>query len=405
MEVSCDMRAKTQDERSMVLMKQKLTSEYLRHLAETGHSSHQVQLPAGSNWRVQEPGAGQAGCVEGAAGGSGVELETVTAYRDQMVGQDHQNYQGRDPALGLVIISVQNTKLGEGQTLVHLIIRLERGTLHESFQPEDDIELEDSESVLNLAKIVCPDLTVDKVDLITSPEAEKIIAEFDDKICANQLKKNYKFGVLYQREGQVEESEIFGNVGHNEQFEQFISTLGEKVSTDSGMDFVSSSFLDYNFKFHVSTLLPHSASDPQQCDRKARIGNDVVCIVFQSGPATFSPEIITSQFLHVYIVLQPVGSDCYKVSVVSKSGVPEFGPNFPREEIFQISEDFKNKLFAKLINAEQASSKTGKLAQLNLRLRQSMLNQLDEKLKQDMNRSVQSKKLDDGWRPWFCHVL
>ena len=100
-------------------------------------------------------------------------------------------------------------------------------------------------------------------------------------------------------------------------------------------------------------------------------------------------------------MLQPVSSDEYKVSVVSKSGVPDFGPNFPREGIIQVNKDFREKLFAKLINAEQASYKTGKLAELNLRYRQSLLSQMDEKVKKDISDGEQQ---DGGWRSW-CPVL
>jgi RAP1 GTPase activating protein 1 len=42
--------------------------------------------------------------------------------------------------------------------------------------------------------------------------------------------------------------------------------------------------------FHVSTLLPYSAVDPQQIHRKRRIGNDIGVIVFQDG-GTFKPSI------------------------------------------------------------------------------------------------------------------
>ena len=95
--------------------------------------------------------------------------------------------------------------------------------------------------------------------------------------------------------------------------------------------------------------------------------------------------------------MEPVGSDHYKISVVSKSKVPVFGPNFCREEIIPISEDFKEKLLTKMINAEQASCKTGKLAQMNLRYRQSMLNQLDQKLKEDLTLGFETEKPDNGW--------
>ena len=46
-------------------------------------------------------------------------------------------------------------------------------------------------------------------------------------------------------------------------------------------------------------ILPPHRSD--HCDRKAKIGNCVCCVVFQVGDAVFSPEIVTSQFLHCYI--------------------------------------------------------------------------------------------------------
>ena len=214
----------------------------------------------------------------------------------------HHNYQGIDPITGISIISVMNTADVDGQKSAHIIVRLSTGSSLETFQADEVIEAGDTDSVLNLVKIICPELTVEKLELLTqSPETEGIIVDYDDKIHENQLKRDYRFGVLYQEIGQVDETEIFGNIGHSEKFENFLKTLGEKVSTDDGKDYVGTKFQDYSLKFHVSTLLPHSSSDSQQCKRKARIGNDVVCIVFQSGETTFSPEIITSQFLHVYI--------------------------------------------------------------------------------------------------------
>ena len=98
-------------------------------------------------------------------------------------------------------------------------------------------------------------------------------------------------------------------------------------------------------------------------------------------------------------MLQPVGSDHYKISVVSKSGVPDFGPSFPKEGVVQINEDFKERLFTKLINGWQAAGKTGQLAHWNLQYRQTMLNQLEENLKQDLTRT------SAGCKPWFCQVL
>jgi RAP1 GTPase activating protein 1 len=58
--------------------------------------------------------------------------------------------------------------------------------------------------------------------------------------------------------------------------------------------------------FHVSTLLPHSTKDEQQLERKRHIGNDRVAIIFQEENTPFSPEMINSKLLQVFIVIQPV---------------------------------------------------------------------------------------------------
>ena len=114
--------------------------------------------------------------------------------------------------------------------------------------------------------------------------------------------------MLYQRSKQSSESEIFGNIGHCEKFEHFLrQNLGYSSADDE--DFIKTTYQDFSLKFYVSTLLPHSKTNSQQLARKARIGNCCVSIVFQAAEdkTIFSPEIITSQFLHVYVVVQPVG--------------------------------------------------------------------------------------------------
>lgn len=68
--------------------------------------------------------------------------------------------------------------------------------------------------------------------------------------------------------------------------------------------------------FHVSTLLPYSRNDSSQIQRKRHIGNDIVTIVFQEENTPFHPSMIKSNFLHVFLVIQPVqvlSRTCYKV--------------------------------------------------------------------------------------------
>lgn len=58
--------------------------------------------------------------------------------------------------------------------------------------------------------------------------------------------------------------------------------------------------------FHVSTFLPLSEKDQQYVERKRHIGNDRVAIVFQDRDTVFSPKIIKSKLLHVFMLVQPV---------------------------------------------------------------------------------------------------
>lgn len=70
--------------------------------------------------------------------------------------------------------------------------------------------------------------------------------------------------------------------------------------------------------FHVSTLLPYTPNDTTQIQRKRHIGNDIVAIVFQEENTPFHPSMIKSNFLHVYLVVQPaqiLSRPCYKVSI------------------------------------------------------------------------------------------
>ena len=63
----------------------------------------------------------------------------------------------------------------------------------------------------------------------------------------------------------------------------------------------------------IQSLLFISKTDKQQLARKRHIGNDIVCIVFQDPGASFSPEMVSSQFLHAYIVVQSCSEDRYKI--------------------------------------------------------------------------------------------
>ena len=56
--------------------------------------------------------------------------------------------------------------------------------------------------------------------------------------------------------------------------------------------------------FHVSTMLPFSALDLQQLERKRHLGNDVVVIIYKEGDQLFDPSCLHSEFNHIFIVVQ-----------------------------------------------------------------------------------------------------
>ncbi|MED6269371.1 Rap1 GTPase-activating protein 1 [Characodon lateralis] len=118
--------------------------------------------------------------------------------------------------------------------------------------------------------------------------------------------------------------------------------------------------------------------------RKRHIGNDIVAIVFQEENTPFVPDMIASNFLHAYVVVQVVNpcSDnvVYKVSVTARDDVPFFGPALPNPAIFKRGAEFHEFLFTKLINAEYACYKAEKFAKLEERTRSALLETLYEEL-------------------------
>jgi len=290
-----------------------------------------------------------------------------------------------------------------GTKETQIILRDVRQTRKEAFANVEDGSELDAERVLNLAKIVSPELEIEKLEEIECDDIKEWIAINDENYNELLLRKNYTFGVLYQKKQQSTESEIFGNVGHCDKFDRFLALLGELTTNnrdDSLCFHVNKTYQDFHLKFYVSTLLPHSTTNSQQLARKSRIGNCCVSIVFQEGETLFSPEIITSQFLHVYVVIQPLEEpDRYRVQVVSKIGVPDFGPQFDATEI--ITKENFDKFASKLINAVQASYKTGKLAELRKKYKLAGLSQITHKIEQWQNRR-QNEKEEAGWK---CSLL
>ncbi|EMP34565.1 GTPase-activating Rap/Ran-GAP domain-like protein 3, partial [Chelonia mydas] len=125
---------------------------------------------------------------------------------------------------------------------------------------------------------------------------------------------NFKFGVLYAKDGQLTDDEMFSNETGSGSFQRLLNLLGDTVTLKgwtgyrggldtkndtTGIYSIYTVYQGHEIMFHVSTMLPYSKENKQQVERKRHIGNDIVTIVFQEGEESspaFKPSMIRSHF-------------------------------------------------------------------------------------------------------------
>ncbi|XP_029603530.1 rap1 GTPase-activating protein 1 isoform X1 [Salmo trutta] len=316
---------------------------------------------------------------------------TAKIYRKHFLGKEHFNYYSVDGALGHLVFSLKYDEIGDQEHL-RLMLRTKLKTYHDVIPISC---LTEFPNVVQMAKLVCEEVNVDRFFPALYPKASRLIATFDEHVISN----NFKFGVIYQKFGQTSEVELFGNSDESPAFVEFLEFLGEKVELhdfkgfrggldvtygQTGSESVYHNYRNKEIMFHVSTKLPYTEGDTLQLQRKRHIGNDIVAIVFQEESTPFVPDMIASNFLHAYVVVQ-VENACtdnvlYKVSVTARDDVPFFGPPLPDPAVFRKGPEFQEFLFTKLINAEYACYKAEKFAKLEERTRSALLETLYEEL-------------------------
>jgi hypothetical protein len=208
---------------------------------------------------------------------------------------------------------------------------------------------------------------------IKDTELDKKLMEFEK----NEVTKWYKFGLLNTQQGQVDESEFYGNREISNDFQEFMDCIGEKIElkgwenwageldvrcNTTGTHSLYTMWQGYEIMFHVASFLPYSSVDPQQIERKRFIGNDIVVLIFKEGNTPFPPDVLHSHFNHVFIVVTPdyemkkkTNKTFYRLSIACKEGVPPYPPDFPKDYLFEKGEEFREFLLVKLINAERAA--------------------------------------------------
>nr|CAB3265433.1 rap1 GTPase-activating protein 1 [Phallusia mammillata] len=321
--------------------------------------------------------------------------DVTTAYREHFVGKEHVNlyaYDETNDTIGSIVMSVKYEHSSDKASLGRhrVLLRCRNASWTRCFPVTPDCG-----GPVQWAKTLCEDMNIDKFLPVISPTVWQNVLQFDE----HSINSSHKFGLVYQRKQQAREEEVFGNCVESPGFREFLDFLGDSVNLQGfqgfrgGLDVnhghtgetsIHSVFEDREIMFHVSTKLPYVEGDRQQLQRKRHIGNDIVAIVFQDEETPFVPNMITSHFLHAYIVIQPLNpctDKCrYKVSVTCREDVPEFGPPLPEPAVFERNDQFRTWLYCKLINAETACCKSEQFAKLQYRTRSMLLDQLHDEL-------------------------
>ncbi|KAG9352001.1 hypothetical protein JZ751_023252 [Albula glossodonta] len=320
------------------------------------------------------------------------------------VSPEHQNFFGKDEHLGPLAISIlrEEKESSNGSQYSYRIIfrttelRTLRGSvLEESVYNTPRHANPRGLSPKKLLEHILPELNLSCLYLgSNSPKVKDTLLKLDEQ----GLNFQRKVGVMYCKAGQSSEEDMYNNEMAGPAFDEFLDLLGERVrlqgfdkyraqldnKTDStGTHSLYTRYQDYEIMFHVSTMLPYTATNSQQLLRKRHIGNDIVTIVFQEpGALPFTPKVIRSHFQHVFIIVQ-VHHPCtdrtyYRVAVTRSQDIPLFGPLFPKRARFPRSSAFRDFLLAKAVNAECAAEKSEKFRSMATRTRQEYLKDLAE---------------------------
>ncbi|XP_056445089.1 GTPase-activating Rap/Ran-GAP domain-like protein 3 isoform X3 [Gadus chalcogrammus] len=312
------------------------------------------------------------------------------------LGKVHQNYVGTDaeknPFYLSVVLSDQNN---QRVPQYRAILWRKAGTLKISlpYCPTKTLSVKSILSAMNLDRFERGPRE------ILNPEIQKDLLVLEEQ----EGSVNFKFGVLYAKDGQLTDDEMFSNETGSESFEKFLSLLGDSVTLQgwagyrggldtkndtTGMQSIYTVYQGHELMFHVSTMLPYSKENKQQVERKRHIGNDIVTIVFQEGEdasPSFKPSMIRSHFTHIFaLVRYNRENDSYRLKIFSEESVPLFGPPLPSPPVFTDHQEFRDFLLVKLINGEKATLETPTFAQKRQRTLDMLIRSLCQDLMPDL---------------------
>nr|XP_043867873.1 GTPase-activating Rap/Ran-GAP domain-like protein 3 isoform X4 [Solea senegalensis] len=314
------------------------------------------------------------------------------------LGKVHQNYVGTDaeknPFYLSVVLSDQNN---QRVPQYRAILWRKTGTLKISlpYSPTKTLSVKSILSAMNMDRFEKGPRE------ILNPEIQKDLLVLEEQ----EGSVNFKFGVLYAKDGQLTDDEMFSNETGSETFDKFLNLLGDSITLQgwagyrggldtkndtTGIKSIYTVYQGHELMFHVSTMLPYSKENKQQVERKRHIGNDIVTIVFQEGDDTsssFKPSMIRSHFTHIFaLVRYNSQNDSYRLKIFSEESVPLFGPPLPPPPVFTDHHEFRDFLLVKLINGEKATLETPTFAQKRQRTLDMLIRSLYQDLMPDLHK-------------------
>jgi len=308
--------------------------------------------------------------------------EYVPYYAEYLAAVDHVNFVAEtdeNEPFGPVIVSIENKKRTRSDK-VKCIVHTKKG--HERCIV--DVANGHSKALASLTDI--PQHL--KFIRVKGRELVDMLADMERKELV--MYQYCKFGLIYWKDGMTED-EIFATDKPTPDFEEFQNFLGKKIRLQGwdkfkgGLDTKNDSTGEYSIyttisgieiMFHVVTLLPSQVHDPQRVEKKRHIGNDVVVIIFKEGEQCFDPFILTSQFNHIFVVVQKVvglNPTHYRVAIVHKAGTVPSLPDLPFPPVFEKNEEFHKFLLTKCVNAERAAMQSPEFKGKMMRTRKEEL--------------------------------
>uniref|UniRef100_A0A8C0FFV4 GTPase-activating Rap/Ran-GAP domain-like protein 3 n=1 Tax=Bubo bubo TaxID=30461 RepID=A0A8C0FFV4_BUBBB len=327
-------------------------------------------------------------------------------YFKYFLGKVHQNYIGTDaeknPFFLSVVLSDQNN---QRVPQYHSILWRKTGT--------QKICLPYSPTKTLSVKSILSAMSLDKFEKspreIFHPEIQKDLLVLEEQ----EGSVNFKFGVLYAKDGQLTDDEMFSNETGSESFQRFLHLLGDTITLKGwtgyrgGLDTKNDTtgtcsiytvFQGHEIMFHVSTMLPYSRENKQQVHVIVSVfpHPDIVTIVFQEGEESspaFKPSMIRSHFTHIFaLVRYNKQNDSYRLKIFSEESVPLFGPPLPSPPVFTNHQEFRDFVLVKLINGEKATLETPTFSQKRQRTLDMLIRSLYQDLMPDLHKVNVSQK-------------